>query len=404
MKAAAKIKFMKKSIFKYVSLVIALLLLISGMPDVHKNTLPIIVSANRKYVSLYDLNATFPVETTYDLILQRGKLYHESHVAVYKAGHAYMLIDGRLCRDEYPVIRLKGDILIPVFLAGNLISSFYPSVELKEKGRAFAIQKRTYKKSEISKKTDKAARKPAEPISFIIIDPGHGGKDPGAICPFRRIKGGLQEKKITLKIALRVEKMLKKKVSHIPIYLTRRSDRFIELSRRTDIANSKLRKNKNGVFVSIHVNASVSSRVTGFETFFLSQNPSNEDARNTAALENNVIVLENGKHKKRKYGDIEYIEARMITTQIQIESSMLANCIQHSLASGIKKSKSLGVKKADFFVLRGSLMPAVLVEVGFITNTSESSRLKTSRYQKLLASRIAEGIVKFIGKYNRTIK
>jgi N-acetylmuramoyl-L-alanine amidase len=76
--------------------------------------------------------------------------------------------------------------------------------------------------------------------------------------------------------------------------------------------------------VSVHINASVSSRISGFETYFLSQNPTNEEARNTAALENNVIVLEENDSRKKKYGDIDYIEARMITTQIQKESAMLA--------------------------------------------------------------------------------
>jgi N-acetylmuramoyl-L-alanine amidase len=150
------------------------------------------------------------------------------------------------------------------------------------------------------------------------------------------------------------------------------------------------------------VNASVSDRISGFETYFLSQNPSNEDARNTAALENNVIVLEERGNRK-KYGDIEYIEARMMTTQIQKESSMLARSIQGAMARRIRRFQSRGVRKADFYVLRGSLMPAVLVETGYITNAAEAKYLKKSSHQKDLANGIADGIISFIRQYNRGI-
>ena len=98
--------------------------------------------------------------------------------------------------------------------------------------------------------------------------------------------------------------------------------------KRTEIANGLLKEKQNGIFISIHVNAHLSKRISGFETYFLSQNPTNEEARNTAALENNVIVLENKIGSKKHYGDIDYIEAMMLTTQILKESSMLANSIQ----------------------------------------------------------------------------
>ena len=108
----------------------------------------------------------------------------------------------------------------------------------------------------------------SERISFVVIDAGHGGKDPGAIGA-----GKLKEKHIVLKIARSLERELRHKLRNIRIYMTRRSDRFIELSKRTDIANRYLRKGKNGIFISIHANASISKRISGFEmrnttTFF----------------------------------------------------------------------------------------------------------------------------------------
>jgi len=157
--------------------------------------------------------------------------------------------------------------------------------------------------------------------------------------------------------------------------------------------------------LSIHVNASISNKISGYETYFLSQNPTNDDARNTAALENNVIVLEekSGRSKKR-YDDVDYIEAMMLTTQIQKESSLLALSVQRGMSKSNRIFKSRGVRKADFFVLRGVLMPAVLVEVGFITNMKESKYLQSRSHQMKIAEGIADGVSEFIKKYNRMIQ
>ena len=190
---------------------------------------------------------------------------------------------------------------------------------------------------------------------------------------------------------------------NIKIKPTRTTDKFIELSERAEIANRELKKGINGAFVSIHVNASVSNKISGFETYILSQNPTNEEARKTAALENNVVILENQKSGGKKYDDIDYIEALMMTTQIQRESLLLANSIQNNLSKKIKEFKSRGVNKADFFVLRGVLMPAVLVEVGFITHPEEIKFLQKDDYQDKLAAGIVDGIIAFINQHNKLI-
>jgi N-acetylmuramoyl-L-alanine amidase len=359
-----------------------------------QTSLPVIVIDGKRYISLYDMQARFPMEASFDIALQRGKLYHMEHVAAYKVGHSYILADGRLLRDEYPVTRVQGDILLPVYLAGKIIESLYPELSALDNGSSMLISR-----SEKPAADTSAPPPQTDPIAFIIIDAGHGGKDPGAMS-----RGGLKEKNITLNVAKYLETALKGKVKNIPVYLSRRTDIFLELHERTEFANSKLKKNTNGIFVSVHVNASISPKISGFETYFLSQNPSNEDARNTAALENNVVILEEKSGRKKKYGEIEYIEARMITTQIQKESSMLAQSIQNALSGKMKPFKSRGVRKADFYVLRGSLMPAVLVEIGFITNDAESKYLRQAVYQKQLADSVGNGIAKFITSYNKMLK
>ena len=338
----------------------------------------------------------FPFEASFDIVLQRGKLYYKEHVTAYKIGYSYILADNMLVKGEYPVIREKGDILLPLYLAKKIIEAFYPELSVADRGNAL-----TFQVQEPSKKSGVEPISPstsADPITFIILDAGHGGKDPGAIG-----KGGLKEKNITLAVTKNLESSLKNKIKNIPVYLSRRTDIFLELYERTEFANKRLKKNTNGILVSIHVNASVSPKISGFETYFLSQNPSNEEARNTAALENNVIIFEEKSGKKR-YGEIEYIEARMITTQIQKESSMLAHSIQNAMSKNVKPFKSRGVRKADFYVLRGALMPAVLVEIGFITNEPESQSLSKPAYQKMLSESISDGIAAFIAEYNKMMK
>jgi len=289
--------------------------------------------------------------------------------------------------------------MVPLSMTRAIVSSFFPGASLKADSAVLRIAFRETVPIKIKPKKPVEMVRGRDRLSFVIIDPGHGGKDPGAIG-----KGGKQEKIITLKIARYLEGILKKDLKGIPVYLTRRKDIFIELGKRTEYANKRLKKKNNGLFVSIHANASISPRISGYETYFLSQNPTNEDARNTAALENNVIVLEDGKGKNRGYGDVDYIEALMMTTQIQRESSMLAHSVQRGMSRKVRTFKSRGVRKADFFVLRGALMPAVLVEVGFVTNKKESAYLVKSSYQKKIAKGIAAGIVDFMKKYNKMIK
>ncbi|MBN2039276.1 MAG: N-acetylmuramoyl-L-alanine amidase [Spirochaetes bacterium] len=353
---------------------------------------------------MYDLTYILDIHNSFDIITGRGKLFFRGAVAVYQTGFSVMLVNGKLIKSDYPVIRKKGELLLPDLFIRKIINEFYPGYEISEKQGSFFIRKKiSPDKPDINDKTDypKGSSIPSstkDRISFIIIDPGHGGKDPGAIG-----KGGLKEKWITLQISKHVEKYLSPRLKNVKIKLTRNTDKFIELEERTKIANRILKKNENGLFISIHVNASILSKISGFETYFLSQNPSNEEARTTAALENNVIILEKNKRKNKNYNDVEHVEAIMLNTQILKESSMLADFIQKNMDRNISKSKSKGVKKADFYVLRGSLMPAVLVEVGFISNKTEANRLKQYDYQKKIAKGIGEGIINFIKEYNKNI-
>lgn len=348
----------------------------------------------KSYVSLYDIAVKTEIQQIFDVISQRAKLFYKHNSAFFQTNHSVALINGKIYKSQYPVIRKNGEVFIPSPLFIELCRSFYSGYELTKANNYYSLsQIQQTAPTPIDIPDIKPTQPVSEKITFIIIDPGHGGKDPGAIG------AKTKEKDLVLKIAAELRAYLKKELPGTKIILTRDTDRFIELATRTEIANKQLKKGENGIFVSIHINASISSRSSGYETYFLSQNASNEEARATASLENNVVVLEKRQHKP--YQDVEYIEALMLTTQIQKESSALAEEIQNNMKKNMTHFKSRGVKKADFFVLRGSLMPAVLVEAGYITNASERAYLKKSSYQRTVAKSVGKGITAFVKKYNR---
>ncbi|HOP63310.1 MAG TPA: N-acetylmuramoyl-L-alanine amidase, partial [Spirochaetota bacterium] len=224
-----------------------------------------------QYISLHRITSSLGIESSFDPVFQKGRLYYKNHYMVYKTGYACIIMDNRLITERAPVIRMNGTIYIPKSTTLLIIDTFFNKIIAKEKNNKILISKYTppEKGGEKTVKPEKKGK-----ISFIIIDPGHGGKDPGAIG-----KGGLKEKTITLKVAKKVNIKLRKKLAGTKIKLTRSTDRFIELADRAEIANRELREGINGLFISIHVNASISSRISGFETYFLSQNPTNEEAR-----------------------------------------------------------------------------------------------------------------------------
>jgi N-acetylmuramoyl-L-alanine amidase len=220
------------------------------------------------------------------------------------------------------------------------------------------------------------------PVSgIIVIDPGHGGKELGAVGPT-----GIEEKDICLAIAKELEKLVNE--SGLKAILTRRKDRNISLEERTAIAN----RYQADLFISIHANASPSPCTKGIETYFLSLEASDDEARMVAVLENKAFGFE-GKAIK-ELGDLEFILWDMAQTEYLEESSQLAELIQVYLVQFLN-SKDRGVKQAPFYVLMGVAMPAVLVEVGFISNPLEGERLNSGYIQEKTARALLKGILSF---------
>lgn len=216
-------------------------------------------------------------------------------------------------------------------------------------------------------------------VRKIVIDPGHGGKDPGAMA------FGLKEKDIVLTIAKKLAKVLKA-THQYDVVLTRTKDVYLSLEERTAIANT----NKCDLFISIHINAHADKNSGGIETYFLNL-ATDAGAMRVAALENATST--------HSIGELQDILTSLMRNSKIDESTRLARFVHTTLISGLKSKyniRDLGVKQAPFYVLIGAEMPAILAELSFITNPAESKLLQTEQYQDNIADQIASGIVNYI--------
>jgi N-acetylmuramoyl-L-alanine amidase len=214
----------------------------------------------------------------------------------------------------------------------------------------------------------------------IVLDPGHGGKDPGAVGA-----GGVAEKDIVLAIAKKLARKLRAELG-VQVVLTRNDDRFVPLEDRTALANSE----DADLFISLHVNASPNTEARGIETYYL-DNTTDEAAIRLAARENAT--------SRRNISDLQFILSDMIQNMKLEDSITLAHRLQGALVAGVSKVmgevKDLGVKKALFHVLVGARMPSVLVEMFFISNRVEARAMAEESHQDALVESLYEGIQKF---------
>ncbi len=227
-------------------------------------------------------------------------------------------------------------------------------------------------------------------VGAILIDPGHGGKDPGAIGTY--ISDGkkitVREKDIVLKVGLMLYKQLKKAYPDKKILITRTDDHFLELEERTDIANSvKINDHEAILYVSIHANASLDKNASGYEVWYLTPN-----------YRRNVIGSSSEENK-----EIVPILNSMMEEEFTTESMLIAKFIMDSLKVQIgDKSKARGIKAEDWFVVRNAKMPSVLVEMGFVTNQKEAALLNDNTYLKKISLGLYNGISAFVEHFERS--
>jgi N-acetylmuramoyl-L-alanine amidase len=239
-------------------------------------------------------------------------------------------------------------------------------------------------------------------IKTVVIDAGHGGKDPGALGKKSK------EKDIALSIALKVGNYIDENIPGVKVIYTRKTDVFIELYKRAEIAN----KNKADVFISIHINANASKKMTGTSTYVMGLHKSEENLE-VAKLENSVILKEDGYKANYKGYDPNSPESHIIMTLLQnahLDHSLkLASKVQEQFRERAGR-KDMGVRQAGLVVLWNATMPAILVESGFISNAEEEKYLMTDEGQSVISSAIYRAfkeykaeIEKSSSSYNKVI-
>jgi N-acetylmuramoyl-L-alanine amidase len=251
--------------------------------------------------------------------------------------------------------------------------------------------------SDVATAARERARGVAPPASVpsrrfkVMLDPGHGGRDPGA----RGVRG-LEEKEITLAIARLVADRLRTELG-IEVLLTRSDDRTLALEERTGLANAA----GADLFVSIHANAAPSSSSRGIEVYYLN-NTNNRGTLRLAAMENNLHWDPRDPSLQSEIPDLSYILSDLRQTYKVEESRQLADhldsAMHQRLSDAYEGVQDLGVKEGPFYVLVGAYMPCVLVEVSFITNPVEGARLATTAYRRALADGITDGIQRYIAQ------
>lgn len=228
-------------------------------------------------------------------------------------------------------------------------------------------------------------------VGAILIDPGHGGKDPGAIGSYTKKgkKVTLNEKDITLDISKLLAEKLRKAYPDKKIIMTRSDDSWLSLEQRVEIANSiKLEPNEAVLYISVHVNASLDKKASGYEVWYLSPG-FRRTVIDSSAVDGDESLIP--------------ILNSMLEEEYTTESVLIAKFIMDGLAAQIgNQSQSRGIKEEEWFVVRNANMPSVLIETGFITNEKEAALLDDDGYLRKIAQGIYNGLVAFVTNFERS--
>ena len=326
-----------------------------------------------EYFKVSELNKAFKARIKENLLDQRLKVNMYGQEMIFLLDSAYLFYQNEIYNFAQPMISKNGKYFIPVLFLKNVLPQLYPS--------------------NIQFKTNFISAEPPidNSIRKIVLDPGHGGKDPGAVGYSKNNF----EKDVVLSIAKKLKRILLENMN-VEVLLTRENDDFVSLQKRTQFANEK----NADLFISIHCNAHRKKKANGIEVYFLSTAKTDE-ARVVEALENDVVFkYEGGEEAVKKYDDLAFILADMAQSEHLEESYNLSMQLQNNLLKNTK-GFNRGVKQANFYVLRGAFMPAVLIELGFISNKEEEKILIKSSYQNKLAQSIFESILDFKKRYDQ---
>ena len=338
---------------------------------------------NNKFFSINDFLSSTGSELYINEKTEKIVFYLDNKKIKITNGITFLLIDDNIYQLSSKVVRQNNEYFVHIDSFINIVNSSLQNFSIISNSSEIIISSTAKTKNVAIKNID--IEKNKWKFSTIIIDPGHGGKDPGAVG-YR----GTLEKDIALDVAKRLEKKISKNMK-VKTVLTRDEDIFLKLGERTRIAN----ENNGSLFISIHANAATDRRASGFETFLIGPNK-NEAAVRVAARENSVLELEGVAGKKLTNEDL--IQATIAQSAFASKSEKFAALVQEEIGKRVQ-GKNRGVKQAGFYVLMGASMPNVLVELGFISNLAEEKKLRSSQYREVLAT----AIFRALEKYEKTL-
>jgi N-acetylmuramoyl-L-alanine amidase len=322
-----------------------------------------------EYLPLSKFCRAYGLDCGWDDVIRTATIEKGAESIVLRCGSRMILVNGSEKTLDRPVVMDGGTVFVPMsFIRNNLA----PVIGEGLRGTPAA--------PEITAKYT---------IRTVVLDPGHGGNDPGALGGRSRVK----EKDMALALARKLREILQE--NGIKVVMTRDSDTFIPLSKRARIANNS----GADLFVSLHINASRSRSLKGFECYFLS-NATDDNARALEAAENASLKL--GEEASAEMsGRLERTLWDMTLTEDRREAAILSGYICDSVKNDINIGNR-GLRTARFYVLKFTRIPAVLVEAGYISNKYDEAKLKDPAFLGKIAKSVAAGIIRFRQEYERT--
>ncbi|MFY9402486.1 MAG: N-acetylmuramoyl-L-alanine amidase [Candidatus Omnitrophota bacterium] len=328
-----------------------------------KESLPVYNINGAGYYSLSSLCQLNGLTLNYDIYTRLVSLTKDSHSISFVVGDNLVLVDKKVFLLKNSIEIYEGKIMVPAQFKEEVVAPIFKVAKLPPSPKQTRVMPL---------------------IKKVVIDPGHGGHDPGAVS-----RGGLKEKDVNLDIAKNLAESFRRE--GIEVVMTRNSDVFIPLGKRVEIANNS----KADLFISIHANANKSRSLHGFEVYYVSSTVSDSDRAAYAAKHFNLNLDSSCFASNSQV--LKSILWDMLYTYNRAESIFLASDICR-LAGESLNVRVIGVKDARFEVLRGARMPAVLVEVGFLSNAKEEQLLRDPSYRKKLSQSIFEGALNYACK------
>lgn len=349
---------------KKIILSLFLALLISAPASSQMGVVPTMVHGS-PYFAIDALSRQKGLAYQWDPLLKNAMVSASGGFVKFHVDSEFILNQNGLIKLAGKVLFFQGKVMVPVS-AGQYLEEIMPVI-----GKAQAV----------------ALLAPTHRIRRVVIDPGHGAYDLGALSP-----GGIKEKELVLSVS----KMIANEMRHtsVEVTMTRSDDTFIPLPERSKIADD----HQADFFISIHANASPSKSLKGFEVYYLSEASDDlavalEQTENTSSL-GSAQVTGSNKNVKAIYLDLEASENRK---ESLLAADAIADAVQHSVDIGARR-----VKSAQFHVLKWTKCPSMLVEIGYLTNSEDEIKLADPRYQKLLAKAIVYGFMNYKMDFERT--